>query len=112
MALLDTFIAEPPPLRLDEDGAVRVASTRVTLDTVIEAYYNGCEPEEIGLKYPVLGVMDIYAVIAHYLRHREEVDAYLEERRGKATGIREAMEARFPSRGLRERLLARRDAKQ
>jgi hypothetical protein len=36
--------AEPLPLRTDEEGAVRVGSTRVSLDLVIEQYENGRRP--------------------------------------------------------------------
>ena len=37
MALLEKFIAEPPPIQMDEDGVARIGGTRVTLDTVIGA---------------------------------------------------------------------------
>ncbi len=32
------FTSEPLPLVIDTDGAVRVAKTRVTLDTVVAAF--------------------------------------------------------------------------
>jgi uncharacterized protein (DUF433 family) len=106
--ILDTQIAEPPPLRIAEGGAVRVGATRVSLDTVIVAFQNGCTAEEIVIKYPTLELVDVYAVITYYLRHREEVDAYLDQRRVEAAELREKIEARFPRDGIRERLLARR----
>lgn len=111
MALPDALVAEPAPLQADEDGVLRVGGTRVRLDTVIGAFNDGCSPEEILLKYPSLNLTDIYAVITYYLWHRNEVEAYLNERRGLAEQVRQDNEARFPPQGVRERLLARRAPK-
>lgn len=110
MTILDALVARPAPLRLDEGGVVRVGGTRVTLDTVIRAFYQGCAAEEIQLKYPALKLPDVYAVITYYLWHKDEVDRYLEKRQREAEQIRKENEARFPSHGIRERLLARRAA--
>jgi phosphoenolpyruvate carboxylase len=60
------------------------------------------------LRYPTLTLADTYSVIAYYLRHRDEVDAYLEERRRQAEEIRRKVEERYPTAQIRERLLARR----
>lgn len=108
MTLLETLAAKPPPLRIDGQGAVRVGNTRVTLDTVVGAFQAGCTAEEIVRKYPSLDLTDVYAVITYYLWYREEVDAYLEERRERAEEIRRQNERHTPPPGLRERLLARR----
>lgn len=53
-------------------------------------------------------LVDIYAVITYYLQHRGEIDVYLSERRLLAKEAEEEIERRFPSTGVRERLLARR----
>ena len=45
---------EPTPIETDPYGVVRVAKTRVTLDTVVTAFLEGCTPEEIGEQYPSL----------------------------------------------------------
>jgi hypothetical protein len=82
----------------------------VRLETVIGAFKNGCSAEEILLKYPSLNLTDIYAVITYYLWHRQEVEDYLEECRRQEEEVRRENEARFPSQGVRERLLARRAA--
>jgi uncharacterized protein (DUF433 family) len=108
MALLETLVAQPPPLRMDADGAVRVGRTRVTLDTVIGDYEDGALPEEIVVHYDSLELADVHAVISFYLRHRSEVDAYLAARRQHAVAVRRESETRWPAAGLRERLLARR----
>jgi len=105
---MNTLAAQPAPLQMDEDRVWRVGGTRVRLDTVIEAFNNGCAAEEILLKYPSLRLTDIYAVITYYLWHREQVEAYMAERREVGEAVRQENERRFPRDGIRERLLARR----
>jgi uncharacterized protein (DUF433 family) len=103
-----SFVAQPPPIQADNDGILRVGGTRVRLETVINAFKSGCAAEEILLKYPSLNLTDIYAVITYYLWSREEVEAYMEGRRRLEEAVRQENEARFPSAGVRDRLLARR----
>jgi uncharacterized protein (DUF433 family) len=112
MTLTDTFVAAAPPLRVDEDGAVRVGKTRVTLDTVIGAFKEGATAEDILLRYPSLDRADIYGVIAYYLRHTQEVEDYLAQRRQEAEELRRKIEELCPPDDFRERLLARRTKKQ
>src|SRR5579862_1419094 len=102
------LVAEKPPLAEDVGGVLRVGGTRVQLDTVIYAFQNGCTPEEILLKYPSLKLQDIYAVITYFLLHRDEIEGYLNKRQSVITDAEEEIELRFPSAGVRERLLARR----
>jgi len=102
--------AERPPLRVDEGGAVRVGKSRVNLDLVVEQYENGMRPEDMVRVYDTLGLADVYAVIAFYLRHRDEVRAYLKRRAEEAESLREKIEAERP-RVTREELLARRRAR-
>lgn len=108
MGLLETLVPKPPPLRLDEDGVMRVGGTRVTLDTVIGAYEEGESPEEIVLQYDCLKLADVYSVVGYYLENRPEVAAYLSRRQEQAEQVRRQIEARSPQQGIRERLLARR----
>ena len=103
--------AERPPLRVDEGGVVRVGKSRVSLDLVVEQYENGMTPEDMVRAYDTLGLADVHAVIAYYLRHRDEVRAYLKRRREEAEGLRAKIEAERP-RVSREELLARRSARE
>ena len=103
--------AESPPLRMDEGGTIRVGGSRVTLDTVVTAYKQGVSPEAIADSYPSVPLADIFAAISYYLRHRDEVEAYLAEGELIAERVRQECEARFPSAGLKEKLLARSAAK-
>lgn len=110
MAIADTLVAIPPPLRLDPNGTLYIGETRVPLDTVVGVYETGASPEEIVRRYDTLRLSDVFAVIGYYLTHRDEVDAYLAERRQVAAEVRAENQARFPTEGTCERLLARRQA--
>lgn len=101
---------ERVPLTTSADGVVLVEGTRVPLDTVVEAFNAGKSAEEIALSYPTLGLADLYAVLAYYLRHRADVDAYVAERRQAAGALRADIELHSEPRGIRDRLLARRPA--
>ena len=78
------------------------------LDTVIECFLAGSTAEEIALDFPALPLADVYAAISHYLRHRVEIDEYMSARRAEGDKLQAEIEERFPSNGLRARLLARR----
>ena len=100
-----------PPLRVDEGGAVRVGSSRISLDLVIEQYENGMTPENMVRAYDSLALADVYAVIAYYLRHRDEVRAYLKHREEEADVLKAKIEADRPP-ASREELLERRNARE
>ena len=96
------------PLRVDEHDVVRIGDSQVLLDIIIREFNNGAEPEAIAHGYPTLNLADVYGVIAYYLRHRTEVDGYLEARRQTADKLRQEIESKQPSRvELRAKLLAR-----
>jgi uncharacterized protein (DUF433 family) len=105
-----TLTIEPEtfPLTTLPDGTVRVGTTRVTLDTVIYSFKDGATPEEIALRYPILKLAEVYAVITYYLRHQTEVESYLKKRNQQAEVIRQELEKQVDPSGIRERLLARR----
>jgi uncharacterized protein (DUF433 family) len=102
--VLEESPVEAVPLKTDLHGAVRVAGTRVTLDTIIANYRRGASAEDIARQFDVLRVDDVYAVLAYYLRHQPEVDAYLAERQAAAAHLRVQLERRSPPDQLRERL--------
>jgi uncharacterized protein (DUF433 family) len=103
-----TIHVEPVPFRKDEYGVVRVGDTQVLLDAVIREFKNGSSPEEIARGYSTLDLADVYAVIAYYLRHQGEVDAYLQARREEAERLRQEIETKQSGRAeLRARLQAR-----
>jgi len=101
--------AEAPPIRMEPDGSYRVGTSRVLLDIVIGTFQLGATPETIVQQYPSVALGDVYAVIAHYLRHKPEVDAYLAAREREAEEIRARIEKSQPDLAdIRARLLAHR----
>lgn len=58
-------------------GAWRVANTRVSLDSIVHAYWDGRLPEAIVADYPTLTLEQVHGAIAFYLRHRSVIDQYL-----------------------------------
>ena len=103
-----TIDAEPLPLQADADGVVRVGGTRVTLDTIVTAFQQGAAAEEIAEQYPSVALSDVYAAIAFYLRHRSDVDVYIEEGNRRSETLRREHEATYDRQEIRNRLLARR----
>ena len=64
------------------NGGYYVAGTRISLESVVCGYNRGDSPERILERYPLLGKpARVYGVIAFYLDHQAEIDAYLETSR-------------------------------
>jgi uncharacterized protein (DUF433 family) len=101
------LVTEVVPLHRDADGAIRVGSSRVTLDTIVQAFQDGESPESIVEQYPAVELADVYLVLGHILRHPEDLASYLSERRKQATQVRNENEGRYDPNGIRERLLHR-----
>lgn len=109
MATTLTIQPLPLPLSLNKDGVARVGGTRVTLDTVVQAFARGATAEEIAQQYPSLALSDVYATISYYLQNRDEVETYLAKRAKYAETVRLENLKRFDQTGIRERLLARKN---
>jgi uncharacterized protein (DUF433 family) len=107
---MQAFEAKPPPLSTGSDGVVRVAGTRVPLETIVAAFDSGATAEEIAQQYASVDLASVYAVISYVLDHRRDVDEYVTRRRDAAAEVRGEIEAKFPPAGLRARLLARRSS--
>jgi uncharacterized protein (DUF433 family) len=102
------FDLGPAPIVEDSDHVLRIAGTRVTLDSVVIAFDLGATPEEIVQRYPTLNLAGVYAVIAFVLQHRDTVNAYLADRDKRSAETKAEADERFPGKELRSRLLARR----
>ena len=102
---------DAPPIREDESGALRVGDSRVLLELVIQEFQDGAIPEAIVQQFPTLDLSDVYAVIAYYLRHRDELEDYIDQRERLAEEVRQRVEASQSDLGvIRQRLLAKRQA--
>ena len=105
--MISTPQTEVVPIEL-RNGVIRVGGTRVTLDTIINAFNRAMSAEEIAIAYPAVSLADVYAVIAYYLRHQDEVNSYISEREQDAEKVRQEVMVRHPDMvGIRERLQAR-----
>lgn len=97
-----TFQPDPVPLRMDEHGAVRVEGSRVLLEVLLGYFKQGESPESLAANFPTIPLAAVYAIIAYYLHHKEEVEDYLRKRHEEAEALRRTVEAnqkgRRPSR--------------
>src|SRR4249920_2733314 len=59
------------------EGGYRVTGTRVSLDSVLHAYWEGELPEAIAADFPALSLEQVYGAITYYLHHQAEIDAYI-----------------------------------
>lgn len=88
------------------EDAIRIAGTRVGIETVVRDYRVGAGPEEIVLRYPTLSLEQVHATITYYLANREEVEDYLKrvrQRQEEAWQEQQRQPSEFV-RTLRERL--------
>ncbi|HKY38393.1 MAG TPA: DUF433 domain-containing protein [Polyangiaceae bacterium] len=106
--MTQAFVAKAPPLVADEDGVIRVAGTRVQLETIVLAFDAGATAEEIVQQYPSLELADVYAVISYLLGNEAVVRDYVAQRVASAKALRIEIERSSPTDGIRQRLLARR----
>ncbi|HVX85901.1 MAG TPA: DUF433 domain-containing protein [Phycisphaerae bacterium] len=59
------------------DGEIRVVGHRISVYHILIRYNAGESPEAIAIALPTLKTSTIHKVIAFYLDHQPEVDAYL-----------------------------------
>jgi uncharacterized protein (DUF433 family) len=95
-AMRDSF---PDYLTLDPDGLVRVTGHRIGLHHVVRTYNDGYSAEMLLGEYPTLSLSLIHKLIAFYLDHREDVDAYAAEQQ---SGMDAAMTGREPAPAMAE----------
>jgi uncharacterized protein (DUF433 family) len=100
--------SNPIPLAEDEFGVIRVAGTRVTLDSIVHGFLEGETAEQIAQNYDSVPLADIYRIIGFYLANRPSIDSYLERADAESAAVRAENERKFPAAGIRDRLLARR----
>ena len=86
----------------NEQGGLRVAETRVSLASVVHAYWNGDSPEEIAQCFPSLSLEKVHGALAYYLAHRAAVDQEIAAVDEQWTALRSG--AQEQNRALREKL--------
>lgn len=104
------------PFSVAEDGTVRIAGTRVSLESVLHCYEQGATAEEIVLRFPALRLADVHACLAYCLNHPEWVRQYRSAQARRAEQLRECIAADPTQQAglnrLRERLRRRMAAEQ
>src|SRR5579863_9914467 len=69
----------PDFLDPDDGGFIHAKGHRIGLHHVLRLYNGGHSPEMIAANYPTLSLSLIHKIIAFYLDHSAEVDAYMAE---------------------------------
>jgi uncharacterized protein (DUF433 family) len=100
-------VTEKIPIESDKDGVIRVGNTRVSLETLVSAFNGGSTAEEIVYQFPVLNLADVYAIITYYLRNRDIVEKYLNDRMQLSEQIKRRIQENKNMSDIRKRLLAR-----
>jgi len=88
------------------DGNLYIGQSRVTLQTLIEAWQSGRTPEQLHDSFPTLPLVAIYGAITHYLEHKDEADTFFretDELDARNQNADEASQAEFYS-DMRQRL--------
>lgn len=61
------------------ENDIRVKGTRIGIETILDDFLDGSDPEEIAIRYTSLSLEQVYATITYYLHNRQKVDAYLQD---------------------------------
>ncbi|MBO0797574.1 MAG: DUF433 domain-containing protein [Blastocatellia bacterium] len=61
------------------DGGWWLVGTRVSLDSIVYAFWRGASAETIRSSFPALTLEQVYGAIAFYLSRQQEVDEYLQK---------------------------------
>lgn len=100
----------PDLLTRTPEGSVRITGTRIAIESVIQGFRDGATPEEICQDFPALSLAQVYDVLAFYLTHPAEVEAYTQEQGHVIAEIRQDLRSRHTAflTDLRQRLTTRR----
>ena len=63
------------------EGVYYVPGTRISLDSIVYAFREGCSPETIHEDFEGLTLAHVYGAIAFYLDHQADVEGYLLQRK-------------------------------
>ena len=100
------IVEDDVPMIVDGHGRVRIAGTRVSLDSIIIYFNQGYTAEDLAESFPAVSLADIKAVLGYYQRWQHDVNEYLRVRREKAEKIQAEIEAEFNPIGFREWLFS------
>lgn len=100
-------------ITVTKKGLWRVAGTRVSVDSILHAFWRGSAPEQIVQDYDAVSLAQVYGIIHFYLTHRPAVDAYLKEQDRLDKKLRRELRTQHATflADLRRRMDARRRAR-
>ena len=90
------------------DGAYRIADTRVSLDSLVYLFREGMSAESMVESYPDLTLEQVYGALAFYLANKREIDTYLAE--GQRASDVQHRQSRHANAGLIAKLQRARNA--
>lgn len=78
------------------DGVYRLAGTRVSLDSIVYAFWRGQTAESIAQSFPVLTLEHVYGALTFYLANKSEIDACLKAAETEFEAMRQAAREQDP----------------
>jgi uncharacterized protein (DUF433 family) len=93
------------------DSGWWVIGSRVSLDSIVYAFWRGASPETIRSSFPGLTLEQVYGAITFYLSRQQELDEYLQRSVEEYDAARRANheQLRRSNPGLLERLTKAKD---
>jgi uncharacterized protein (DUF433 family) len=88
LATTATYVFQTP------EGGWRLTDSRVSLDSIVHAYWQGRLPEVIAADFPTLSLEQIHGAIAFYLRNQTAIDEYLASQESRWNELREQSEVK------------------
>ncbi len=74
----------------------RVSGTRVSLDSIVYAFWHGQTAESIAQSFPVLKLEQVYGALTFYLANKSEIDGYLKKARSEFDAMRNMAREKDP----------------
>lgn len=78
------------------DGVYRLASTRVSLDSIVHAFWRGQTAESIAQSFPALTLEQVYGALTFYLANQSDIDVYLKAAETEYEAMRQAARQQDP----------------
>lgn len=78
------------------DDGLRLVGSRVSLDSIVHAFWRGQTAESIAQSFPSLVLEQVYGALTYYLANKNEVDAYLKKGEAEFEVLRKAARDQDP----------------
>jgi uncharacterized protein (DUF433 family) len=68
-------------IEIDEHGVAWISDTKVkVIEVALDKLVHGSSPEEIHFQYPHLSLAQVYAALAYYYEHQNELESEIQRR--------------------------------